>query len=341
MNENIKDKETNSKNMDIQEFLDKCKTGNIDEKNIPAEILSVFEMLYAKRKEQEQAAQKENTAGNIHANTPAVSYIEGLSLEDIRYINEQAVSLVEKYTGEKFNMESVAHREYFEYFKQQALKAKEQEIKMKQFEKSLHEKYPQIRYHIASGNAEYVLEYLDKGLIDFGLLFCPVDPAKYEALTVPHQDTWGVLMRRDAPLAQKEVIRPQDLAGQPLILSHQRGGNETFAEWIGEEKMQVVATYNLLYNASLLVEAGLGYAVGFDKLINTEGSDLCFRLKSYACSRFHGLIDRLKYVSCRCVDQTDGPCISGFFIDQCIGNLINRCLIIRCNMVDNGLFAVC
>lgn len=76
MNENIKDKETNSKNMDIQEFLDKCKTGNIDEKNIPAEILSVFEMLYAKRKEQEQAAQKENTAGNIHANTPAVSYIE-------------------------------------------------------------------------------------------------------------------------------------------------------------------------------------------------------------------------------------------------------------------------
>lgn len=143
--------------------------------------------------------------------------------------------------------------------------------------KSLHEKYPQIRYHIASGNAEYVLEYLDKGLIDFGLLFCPVDPAKYEALTVPHQDTWGVLMRRDAPLAQKEVIRPQDLAGQPLILAHQRGGNETFAEWIGEEKMQVVATYNLLYNASLLVEAGLGYAVGFDKLINTEGSDLCFR----------------------------------------------------------------
>ena len=141
MNENIKDKETNSKNMDIQEFLDKCKTGNIDEKNIPAEILSVFEMLYAKRKEQEQADQKENTAGNIHANTPAVTYIEGLSLEDIKGINEQAVYLVEKYTGEKFNMESVTHREYFEYFKHQILKSKEQEIKMKQFEKSLHEKY--------------------------------------------------------------------------------------------------------------------------------------------------------------------------------------------------------
>lgn len=169
MNENIKDKETNSKNMDIQEFLDKCKTGNIDEKNIPAEILSVFEMLYAKRKEQEQAetkqnkSAKENTALNMQSGTPAVSYIEGLSLEDIKYINEQAVSLVEKYTGEKFNMENVAHREYFEYFKQQALKAKEQEIKMKQFEKSLHEKYGPMYEQVetAARNAFENMAYRD------------------------------------------------------------------------------------------------------------------------------------------------------------------------------------
>ena len=169
MNENIKDKETNSKNMDIQEFLDKCKTGNIDEKNIPAEILSVFEMLYAKRKEQEQAetkqnkSAKENTALNMQSGTPAVSYIEGLSLEDIRYINEQAVSLVEKYTDEKFNMESVAHREYFEYFKQQILKAKEQEIKMKQFEKSLHEKYGTMYEQVetAARNAFENMAYRD------------------------------------------------------------------------------------------------------------------------------------------------------------------------------------
>lgn len=161
MNENIKDKEINNKNMNMQEFLDKCKTGNIDEKNIPVEILSVFEMLYAKRKE--QAAQKENTAGNIHANTPAVSYIEGLSLEDIKYINEQAVSSVEKYTKEKFNMENVAHREYFEYFKQQALKAKEQEIKMKQFEKSLHEKYGTMYEQVetAARNAFENMAYRD------------------------------------------------------------------------------------------------------------------------------------------------------------------------------------
>lgn len=169
MNENIKDNETNSKNINMQEFLDKCKTGNIDEKNIPVEILSVFEMLYAKRKEQEQVenkqnnSAKENTALSIHANTPAVSYINGLSLEDIKHINEQAVSSVEKYTKEKFNMENVSHREYFEYFKQQVLKEKEQEIKIKQFEKSLHEKYGPMYEQVetAARNAFENMAYRD------------------------------------------------------------------------------------------------------------------------------------------------------------------------------------
>ncbi len=41
--------------------------------------------------------------------------------------------------------------------------------------------------------------------------------------------------------------------------------------------LNVVATYNLVFNASLLVEEGLGYAICLDKLINTQGSNLCFR----------------------------------------------------------------
>lgn len=161
MNENIKDKETNSIN--IQELLDKCKTENIDETNIPKDLLLIFEMLYAKRKEQEQAENKQNTAGNMQLNIPAAAYIDGLSLEDIKYINEQSAVNVEKYTGEKFNMENVSHREYFEYFKQQALKEKEQEMKINQFEKSLHEKYGSMYEQVetAARNAFENMAYRD------------------------------------------------------------------------------------------------------------------------------------------------------------------------------------
>ena len=145
--------------------------------------------------------------------------------------------------------------------------------------KKIQKQYPDIHFHISSGNAEYVLESLDKGLIDFGLLFSGVDTQKYQSIPVPMKDTWGVLMRRDSPLAQKESICPEDLWDKPLIVSQQRGDEQYLSQWMKKElsKRNVVATYNLVFNASLLVDEGLGYAICFDKLINTTGSNLCFR----------------------------------------------------------------
>ena len=35
---------------------------------------------------------------------------------------------------------------------------------------NLQEEYPSIHYHIFSGNADFVIEHLDKGLIDFGMI---------------------------------------------------------------------------------------------------------------------------------------------------------------------------
>ena len=145
--------------------------------------------------------------------------------------------------------------------------------------KKIQEQYPEIHYHISSGNAEYVLEYLDKGLIDFGLIYGAADPQKYESVPIPFKDTWGVLMRRDSPLARKEYIQPEDLWDKPLIVSHQRSDNPYMSRWLKKDiaKLNVVATYNLVFNASLLVDEGLGYALIFNKLINTNGSNLCFR----------------------------------------------------------------
>ncbi len=145
--------------------------------------------------------------------------------------------------------------------------------------KKLQKKYPDIRYHISSGNAEHVLEYLDKGLIDFGLLFREIDPQKYEAIPLALKDRWGVLMGSDSPLAEKEAIGPEDLWDKPLILPQQRGDSAYLGRWLQREEseLHIVATYNLLFNASLLVDEGLGYALCHDKLINTQGRDLRFR----------------------------------------------------------------
>ena len=146
--------------------------------------------------------------------------------------------------------------------------------------KTLQELHPGIRYHISSGNADFVMEQLDKGLIDFGVVFGAVDLSKYNALKMADTDIWGVFMRKDSPLAEKSQIAPEDLWGKPLILSQRedRGGNIT--QWLKQEisELNITATYNLIFNASLLVEEGLGYAIGLDRIINTSGnSSLCFR----------------------------------------------------------------
>ena len=146
--------------------------------------------------------------------------------------------------------------------------------------KNIQKKHPDIHYHILSGNAAFVQDYLDRGLIDFGVVYSPVDPNVYSCVKVPVRDTWGVLMRKDSPLAEKDSIQPQDLQNEPLIISAQKTDAWPMSDWFGQDmsKLNVVATYNLVFNASLLVEEGLGYAVCFDKLINVSGnSSLCFR----------------------------------------------------------------
>ena len=146
--------------------------------------------------------------------------------------------------------------------------------------KALQNRYPGIVYHISSGNAALVSEYLDKGLIDFGIVFGDVDMTKHNFLELPYQDRWGVLMRKDAPLADRESIRPGDLYDVPLILSQQEARGGSLTGWMGREpeQLHIAATYNLIFNASLLVDEGLGYAVCLDKIINTTGeTGLCFR----------------------------------------------------------------
>lgn len=147
-----------------------------------------------------------------------------------------------------------------------------------QIAKSMQKDFPDIHFHISSADAIDVTERLDKGLLDFGIMIGSVDYAKYEYLKLPAIDTWGVLMRCDSPLANKENITPNDLKDKPIMVSRQAIQGE-LADWLqnGMEHFNIVSTYNLIYNASLMVDEGLGYALCFDKIINTTGTNLCFK----------------------------------------------------------------
>lgn len=144
----------------------------------------------------------------------------------------------------------------------------------------LRQNYPLVHFNMISGDKVMITEAIDRGLIDFGLIFGNVDLSKYDSIPVPYKDTWGVLMRRDASLANKEFITAEDLMDKPLIISRQAFQSVEFKSFFHceQERLNIVATYNLLFNGSLMAHERMGYVLCFDKLVNVSGnSNLCFR----------------------------------------------------------------
>ncbi|MDR1613617.1 MAG: LysR family transcriptional regulator [Planctomycetota bacterium] len=141
-------------------------------------------------------------------------------------------------------------------------------------------RYPHVRYHFFSGSADDVMERLDKGLLDFGVLIEPGRVDRYERIKLPATEIWGVLMRKDSPLAARETITSEDLRDAPLLVSRRPPVQNEISRWMGRniESLDIKATYNLIYNAAIMVEKGMGYALCLYRLVNVTGDCcLCFR----------------------------------------------------------------
>ena len=157
--------------------------------------------------------------------------------------------------------------------------------------KRMQAKHPKIRMNITSGNAQDVTEKLDQGLLDFGLLVEPVDKSKYEFVELPAKDTWGLLVRKDHPLAKKGFVTVRDLEKIPLLASRQTMMMREFSGLLGRDlnSLNVIATYNLIYNASVFVEQGLGAAFCLEGLLNTGGKSK-FAFVPFTPLRTSGLV---------------------------------------------------
>lgn len=145
--------------------------------------------------------------------------------------------------------------------------------------KKVQQKYPDIHFHIISGNTTDLTDRFENGLLDFCILFTEINELKYDSLKIPVSDTWGVLTNKESELADKKSITPEDLWDKPLIISQQYDKDTPISRWLKKDvsSLNVVVTYNLVYNASRMAAEGLGYVLCFDKLINVTGdSNLCF-----------------------------------------------------------------
>ncbi len=132
--------------------------------------------------------------------------------------------------------------------------------------KRFSEKYPLVQFNLYNEMADNIKDRLDKGLVDVGLLLEPVDTIKYDFVRLSQKETWGVLMRDDHPLAERDSIRPEEIASYPLILPLREPVRTEILHWLGQEEkdLNIPLRYTLLSNAALLVEEGMGCAFCLD-----------------------------------------------------------------------------
>lgn len=139
--------------------------------------------------------------------------------------------------------------------------------------------YPLFRFHLFSGDTSLVTDHLDRGLLDFAVIVEPPDLSKYNYLEIPGTDRWGLVIKKDHPLASKTEIKMDDLIGIDLICSAQ-SIKADIPRWCGEkaDSLNFVGTGNLTYNGSVFVQEGLGCLLTFEHLANTsEKTGLIFR----------------------------------------------------------------
>lgn len=130
---------------------------------------------------------------------------------------------------------------------------------------SFQSEYPAVSYDFYTANADEIKERLDKGLLDIGLLTEPVDISKYNFIRLRGRERWGILVRKDSALAQREYVRPEDLLQVPLLMVKRPMVQNELASWFDNyfDQIQIVGTYNLINNAAVMVERGIGCALCF------------------------------------------------------------------------------
>lgn len=146
--------------------------------------------------------------------------------------------------------------------------------------KEFRNQYPLVSFDLYSGDTKRMEERIASGLLDFAIISQPkVDLEKYNYLIIPKKDIWGVLLRKDDILASKEFLTIDDIIDRDLIVSRQ-SIKEDLPKWFENkiDKIKISATYDLIYNASLFVEEGIGIALSFEGLVNvSKDSSLCFK----------------------------------------------------------------
>jgi DNA-binding transcriptional LysR family regulator len=153
------------------------------------------------------------------------------------------------------------------------------------------EEHPGIHFELLMGDYEEISRWAESGRIDFGFSRLPA-PADLDAIPLLHDDFMGIVPETH-PLAEKEILTPEDFEGEPFLLLENQGQAEV-AEWL--EKCQITPDIRFTtwddYAIMSMVECGQGLALLPSLILQRIPYHIAIHPLSNPCSREIGLIMR-------------------------------------------------
>lgn len=134
-------------------------------------------------------------------------------------------------------------------------------------------KYPNVKYDIYSGNSVNIGDYIERGLLDLGLMSEPIDIRKYNFINMPIKEQWGVFVPHGSPLFEMESVTAKDLVGIPIITGAGGFNQNRIGRWLGDyrDKVEIVATANLPYNEAVLTKENVGVMLSLNLNCTYDG----------------------------------------------------------------------
>lgn len=115
---------------------------------------------------------------------------------------------------------------------------------------------PLVTFDLVTGTRDQVMEKMDMGLIDIGLIVGYVGDEKYGSVSLGSNDRFVLLTKKDSPLGRLKNISPKDIGKNPISIPKTASSSRFFLDWYGEgrEKLNIYTTHDLLDNVIPLVK---------------------------------------------------------------------------------------
>ena len=143
------------------------------------------------------------------------------------------------------------------------------------------EEYPLVRFEIVNGSSDDIIDQIQRGYIELGLIAAPYDDEHLEGIPVGDEPWCAIMSRRNPLAAEPEKPLPlKELAGQPLIVPHRRSRVDEIRSWFQQAGAEptIIGEHSNYVDVLAMASADVGISIFPQTAPETMTGIVCRRI---------------------------------------------------------------